>query len=86
MRRITVLESGDVKVVRVLSEREDDPIPEHTHEGDEIAYVVRGKARVHVDGRGDSEVAEGEAILIPRGTRHYGFLSEDCVLVAIYHP
>jgi len=86
MKRIPVLESGDVRVVRVLSEREGDPIPEHTHEGDEVAYVVSGRAKVHMEGRGDFDVEEGNAILIPKGVKHRGLLSENCVLIAVYHP
>jgi len=86
MRRVPVLESGGVRVVRVVSEREGDPIPEHTHEEDEVAYVVSGRVRVHMEGRGDFDIEEGNAILIPKGVKHRGLLSENCVLIAVYHP
>ncbi|MCS7102823.1 MAG: cupin domain-containing protein [Candidatus Korarchaeum sp.] len=86
MRRIPVLEHGDVRVVRVVSEGEGDLIPEHTHDGDEIAYVVSGRVRVHIEGKGDFDVSEGEAVLIPKGVKHRGLLSEGCVLIAFYHP
>ncbi|MEM0268977.1 MAG: cupin domain-containing protein [Candidatus Korarchaeum sp.] len=86
MRRVPVLESGGVRVVRVLSEMEGDLIPEHTHEGDEVAYVVNGRARIHIEGSGDFDLGEGEALLIPKGVRHWGSLSRDCVLIAFYHP
>lgn len=86
MKRVTVLEQEGVRVVRVLSEREGDPIPEHAHEGDEVAYLVSGKARIYIEGRGDFDLGEGEAVLIPKGVKHRASLSEGCVLIAIYHP
>ncbi|RDD53149.1 MAG: cupin domain-containing protein, partial [Candidatus Korarchaeota archaeon NZ13-K] len=70
----------------VLSEGDGDLIPEHAHEEDEIAYVVSGSLRVHMEGMGDLDVREGEALLIPKGVRHRGVLSGDCVLIAVYHP
>jgi hypothetical protein len=36
MRRIPIVESGDMRV-----ESEGEDIPEHTHEADEVVYVER---------------------------------------------
>ncbi|MCC6029907.1 MAG: cupin domain-containing protein [Candidatus Korarchaeum sp.] len=46
MRRIPVLESGDMRV-----ESEGEDIPEHTHEADEVVYVERGSAEITVEGK-----------------------------------
>ncbi|PNV77723.1 MAG: hypothetical protein C0200_04710 [Thermoproteota archaeon] len=86
MRRVPVLEQGNIRVVRVISEKEDDLIPEHAHDEDEIAYVLSGELRIHIDGIGDLNLIEGNAVLIPKGTRHWGILSNDCELVVVYHP
>jgi quercetin dioxygenase-like cupin family protein len=83
MRRIPVLESGDIRVVRVESEGEDT-IPEHTHEADEVAYVERGSAEITVEGKA-FRIGEGEALLIPKGAKHWASL-RNCTLIAFYHP
>ena len=86
MKRVPVLEQGNIRVVRVISEKEDDLIPEHTHDEDEIAYVLSGKLRVHIDDIGYLNLTEGSAVLIPKRIKHWGILSNNCALVVVYHP
>lgn len=86
MRRIPLLEQGNIRVVKAISEKEDDLIPEHTHDADELAYVLRGRLRLHIDGSGDLDLSEGSAALIPRGVKHWGIMSQDCIIIAFYHP
>jgi|YelNatPaOPRAMG01_1025707.scaffolds.fasta_scaffold157769_1 quercetin dioxygenase-like cupin family protein len=83
MRRTPILEKGDVRVVRVESEGEET-IPEHAHEVDEIAYVQKGIAKITIEGE-EFHVGEGDAILIPKGEKHWAILN-NCTLIAFYHP
>ncbi len=83
MRRIPILERGEIRVVRVESEGEDI-IPEHKHEADEVAYVERGSIEITIEGERYC-IGEGEAILIPKGARHWALL-KNCTIIAFYHP
>ncbi|MGB9631503.1 MAG: cupin domain-containing protein [Candidatus Methanodesulfokora sp.] len=85
MRRITILEQDNIRVVRVESEKDNDIIPEHSHETDEIAYVQKGSIKIDIEGRGEILLTEDNAVIIPK-MRHQGLLSKDCILIAVYHP
>ena len=41
----------------------------HTHEKDELVYILEGSLVFEIDGK-DEEVRQGEAILIPAGRAH----------------
>ncbi len=41
----------------------------HSHESDEFVYILEGVVNFEIDGKVE-EVRQGEAILIPAGTRH----------------
>lgn len=41
----------------------------HSHDRDEFIYILEGSLIVEIDGR-QEEVRQGEAIMLPAGTRH----------------
>lgn len=86
MRRFILFEQGAIRVTKVLSENQDDTIPEHTHDSDELVYVLNGRFKLHIEGFGDSELSEGGVAFIPKGVKHWGVLSKDCILIAFFHP
>jgi len=46
-------------------------VPEHIHaHEDDILYVLRGSARMWIDGRGEVPLETGTFLSIPAGTRH----------------
>jgi quercetin dioxygenase-like cupin family protein len=49
-----------------------------------VAYVERGSAEITVEGKA-FHVGEGEALLIPKGAKHWASL-RNCTLIAFYHP
>ena len=48
----------------------EDAGPEEIHEGDQIIYVIEGRARVRV-GDVENEAGPGACVMIPAGTRHH---------------
>jgi quercetin dioxygenase-like cupin family protein len=49
-------------------------VPEHAHaEEDDILYVLRGEARMWIEGRGEQALGAGDFLRIPRGRRHRPF-------------
>ena len=48
----------------------EDAGPEETHAGDQIIYVIEGRARVRL-GDVEHEAGPGACVMIPAGTRHH---------------
>ena len=48
----------------------EDAGPAEVHVGDQIIYVIEGRARVRV-GDVESEAGPGACVMIPAGTRHH---------------
>ncbi len=54
-------------------------VPEHVHaDEDDILYVLRGAARMAIDGAGERTLAAGDFLRVPAGARHrpYGFAGD----------
>jgi len=61
--------------------------PKHTHECDDIIYVLQGKAKIWIDGVGDVPAIPGTFIRIPKGVLHQPHdVEEDLVVYDIYYP
>lgn len=46
-------------------------IPKHIHENsDDILYIIKGKAKIWIDGVGDVPVSAGSFVRIPKGVLH----------------
>jgi quercetin dioxygenase-like cupin family protein len=60
-------------------------VPRHTHDADELVYVLSGKATTVVD---DQTFVEkpGDALTIPRGAPHALTVAEDLCAVQVYAP
>jgi mannose-6-phosphate isomerase-like protein (cupin superfamily) len=48
----------------------EDAGPEEVHAGDQIIYVIEGRARVRV-GDVENDAGPGACVMIPAGTRHH---------------
>ena len=59
-------------------------IPSHTHDSDELLYVVSGAATTTVGARSLSQ-RPGETLTIPRGTPHAVQVERDLILGTLYH-
>ena len=53
---------------------EDSPFGPHKHDGEEFWYILKGKAKVIIDGE-ESTVEEGDLIVLPPWKEH-GLTSE----------
>jgi quercetin dioxygenase-like cupin family protein len=47
----------------------DQPVPEHTHEVEEVLLVTVGECTITVNGRPEA-AREGDAVIIPPGSSH----------------
>ena len=57
-------------------------IPRHIHEdSDDILYILRGKAKIWIDGHGDFPLVAGTFVRVPKGVLHQPYGVEEEVLV-----
>jgi quercetin dioxygenase-like cupin family protein len=62
-------------------------IEKHTHECDDIIYVVKGKAKMWIEEVGDVPMIEGTFIRIPKGTEHQPHdIEEDLTVYDVFYP
>jgi quercetin dioxygenase-like cupin family protein len=62
-------------------------VERHTHECDDIIYVVKGKAMMWVDGIGDVQLVEGSFLRIPKGVAHQPHsIEEDFIAYDVFYP
>ena len=63
-------------------------VEKHVHENsDDIIYVLKGKAKMWVDGIGDVPLVTGTFLRIPKGTMHQPHdVEEDLIAHDIWYP
>ena len=62
-------------------------VPRHTHECDDIIYLVEGKAKMWIEGMGDVPVEKGSFVRIPKGTLHQPHdIEEDLIAYDVFYP
>ena len=63
-------------------------VEKHVHENsDDIIYVLKGKAKMWIDGIGEVPMAEGAFVRIPKGVAHQPRdIEEDVVAYDVFYP
>jgi quercetin dioxygenase-like cupin family protein len=62
-------------------------VEKHTHECDDIIYVLEGKAKLWVDGIGDVPLVKGTFVRVPKGVLHQPHdIEEDFVAYDVFYP
>jgi quercetin dioxygenase-like cupin family protein len=62
-------------------------VARHTHECDDIIYLVEGKAKMWIEGMGDVPVEKGSFVRIPKGTLHQPHdIEEDLIAYDVFYP
>ena len=61
--------------------------PKHTHECDDIVYVLKGKANIRVEGIGEVSAVPGTFVRIPKGVLHQPHdVEEDLIVYDVFYP
>ena len=62
-------------------------VEKHTHDCDDIIYVVKGKAKMWIEGMGNVPMSEGTFLRIPKGTLHQPHdIVEDFLAYDVFYP
>ncbi len=60
--------------------------PQQPHSEDEIYYVVRGRAQIHVDGE-DRAIGPGSIVFVAAGVEHrFHSIEEDLSVLVVFAP
>ncbi len=62
-------------------------VEKHTHECEDIIYVIEGKATIWIEGIGDIPMTKGTFIRIPKGVQHQPHdIEQDILAYDVFYP
>lgn len=76
---------GDRVMVAQLDIKKGSVVPEHSHENEQVTWIMKGKLRLTLEGK-DIDVGEGEVLVIPSNVKHSAIALEDTLDVDIFSP
>ena len=92
---------ANAKVAYLLSHRDENAdltcmlvrippgtqVEKHSHDCDDIVYMVKGRAKMWVEGIGDVPMTEGTFVRIPKGTEHQPHdMEEEVIIYDVFYP
>ena len=80
--------TGDRMMLAHVHLRKGSVVPKHSHENEQITWILEGSLRVWIGDEGDEEivVSAGEVLLIPSNVPHMAIALEDTLDVDIFSP
>ena len=80
--------AGDRMMVAHIGLKKGDDVPLHSHENEQMSYLLSGALRFWLGEKGDQEVVVrgGEVIVIPSSLPHRAHALEDTLSVDIFCP
>ena len=77
--------SGEKAMVAQVFLKKDAVVPEHSHESEQLTYIVEGALRFELEGKVVT-VRKGEVLRIPSHVPHRAVALEDTLDVDIFAP
>ena len=76
-----------VMIAHVYLKKGDD-VPQHSHENEQITYILEGALRFWLGPKGDQEITvrAGEVLVIPSNLEHRALALEDTLDVDVFNP
>jgi quercetin dioxygenase-like cupin family protein len=68
--------------------KKGDDVPQHSHENEQITYILEGALRFWLGPQGDQEITvrAGEVLVIPSNLEHRALALEDTLDVDVFNP
>ncbi len=76
---------GDKVMVAQLDIKKGSIVPEHSHENEQITWIMKGKLHFKIGGK-ELDVGAGEVLVIPSNTKHEAIALEDTLDIDIFSP
>jgi quercetin dioxygenase-like cupin family protein len=77
--------TGEKAMIVQFDLKKDAVVPEHSHEAEQLSYVVIGSLRFEVEGK-ETVVRAGEVIVIPSNVPHRAIALEDTRNLDVFSP
>jgi len=76
-----------VMIAHIYLKKGDD-VPQHSHENEQITYILEGALHFWLGPEGDREltVRAGEVLVIPSNLKHRALALEDTIDVDVFNP
>lgn len=80
--------TGERMMIAHIHLKKGDEVPQHSHENEQITYVLEGSLRFWLGPKGDQEltVRAGEVLVIPSNLEHRAVALEDTLDVDVFNP
>ena len=63
----------------------DSELPEHQHVNEQTGYLVKGKIKLHIDGK-SKEINPGDSWNIASNIKHKAEILEDSIAIEVFNP
>jgi quercetin dioxygenase-like cupin family protein len=82
-----LISGKDMMIAHVYLKKGDD-VPQHSHENEQITYVLQGALQFWLgpDGNREVTVRAGEVLVIPSNLEHRALALEDTLDVDVFNP
>jgi quercetin dioxygenase-like cupin family protein len=80
--------TGDRMMIAHVRLKKGDEVPTHSHENEQITYILEGALHFWLGPKGDREqtVRAGEVLVIPSNLEHRAVALEDTLDVDVFNP
>src|ERR1700719_110871 len=80
--------TGDRMMIAHVYLKKGDDVPQHSHENEQITYILEGALHFWLGPKGDREqtVRAGEVLVIPSNLEHRAVALEDTLDVDVFNP
>jgi quercetin dioxygenase-like cupin family protein len=80
--------TGDRMMIAHVHFRKGDDVPRHSHENEQITYILEGALQFRLGANGEREliVRAGEVLVIPSYLPHSAVALEDTLDVDVFNP
>ena len=80
--------TGDRMMIAHVRLKKGDEVPTHSHENEQITYILEGALHFWLGPKGDREqtVSAGEVLVIPSNLEHRAVALEDTLDVDVFNP
>lgn len=78
--------TGDELMIAHVYMREGNVVPRHSHENEQMTYILEGRLQMTIGDDDPVVVAAGEVICIPSGVPHSALALEDLLDVDVFCP
>lgn len=80
--------TGERMMIAHVHLKKGDEVPQHSHENEQITYILEGALHFWLGPKGDQEltVRAGEVLVIPSNLEHRAVALEDTLDVDVFNP